>query len=264
MSVDNGINKAFNVVFKELIVLIRCETDDAALKSAIKQKYKKFETLGDGYLAEYDLEDPAVADKKLDGLEDTFTDADSKVRYAAIVSLLTVLKKLAVMEVAACVMVPVYDAIVARSSTGLGGVILDAELAAEVQTAVDNIDAETADAFAAVKASVSPKSTDIMSIARDVSQTIDIDGLMKNGMDPSSSTMQDMVANVSKDIQTRIDKGEVDQDQLMQEASELLSSFGGSGGLGDMMKAMMGGGGIPAPPAAAPKKAQKARGKGKK
>jgi hypothetical protein len=65
---------------------------------------------------------------------------------------------------------------------------------------------------------------------------------MKNGMDPSSSTMQDM-SNVSKDIQTRIDNGEVDQEQLMKEATDLLSSLGGEGGLGGMMKMMGGGGG---------------------
>jgi hypothetical protein len=70
-----------------------------------------------------------------------------------------------------------------------------------------------------------------MSIAKDVSKTINIEELMKNGMDPSSSTMQDMVSNVSKDIQTRIDNGEVDQEQLMKEATDLLSSLGGEGGL---------------------------------
>jgi hypothetical protein len=42
---------------------------------------------------------------------------------------------------------------------------------------------------------------------------------MKNGMDPSSSTMTGAVSNVSKDIQTRIDNGEVDQEQLMKEAT---------------------------------------------
>jgi hypothetical protein len=83
-----------------------------------------------------------------------------------------------------------------------------------------------------------------MSIAKDVSKTINIEELMKNGMDPSSSTMQDMVSNVSKDIQTRIDNGEVDQEQLMKEATDLLSSLGGEGGLGGMMEMMGGGGGL--------------------
>jgi hypothetical protein len=78
-----------------------------------------------------------------------------------------------------------------------------------------------------------------MSIAK--TSAINIEELMKNGMDPSSSTMQDMVSNVSKDIQTRIDNGEVDQEQLM--TTDLLSSLGGEGGLGGMMEMMGGGGG---------------------
>jgi hypothetical protein len=44
---------------------------------------------------------------------------------------------------------------------------------------------------------------------------------------------------VSKDIQTRIDNGEVDQEQLMKEATDLLSSLGGEGGLGGMMEMMV-------------------------
>jgi hypothetical protein len=60
-----------------------------------------------------------------------------------------------------------------------------------------------------------------MSIAKDVSKTINIEELMKNGMDPNSSSMQDMVSNVSKDIQSRIDSGEVNQEQLMKEATDL-------------------------------------------
>jgi hypothetical protein len=63
-----------------------------------------------------------------------------------------------------------------------------------------------------------------MSIAKDVSKTINIEELMKNGMDPNSSSMQDMVSNVSKDIQSRIDSGEVNQ-QLMKEATDLLGSL---------------------------------------
>jgi hypothetical protein len=78
-----------------------------------------------------------------------------------------------------------------------------------------------------------------MSIAK--TSAINIEELMKNGMDPSSSTMQDMVSNVSKDIQARIDNGEVDQEQLM--TTDLLSSLGGEGGLGGMMEMMGGGGG---------------------
>jgi uncharacterized protein with gpF-like domain len=40
-----------------------------------------------------------------------------------------------------------------------------------------------------------------------------IEELMKNGMDPNSSSMQDL--NVSKDIQSRIDGGD-NQEQLMK------------------------------------------------
>jgi hypothetical protein len=51
-----------------------------------------------------------------------------------------------------------------------------------------------------------------------------------------------MVSNVSKDIQSRIDGGEVNQEQLMKESTDLLQSRRG-GGLEGMMK-MGGGGGI--------------------
>jgi hypothetical protein len=43
-----------------------------------------------------------------------------------------------------------------------------------------------------------------MSIARDVSKTINIEDLMKNGWTSSSGTMQSMVSNASDDIQRRI------------------------------------------------------------
>jgi hypothetical protein len=52
-----------------------------------------------------------------------------------------------------------------------------------------------------------------------------------------------MVSNVSKDIQSRIDGGEVNQEQLMKESTDLLQSRRG-GGLEGMMKMMGGGGGI--------------------
>jgi hypothetical protein len=47
-----------------------------------------------------------------------------------------------------------------------------------------------------------------------------------------------MVSNVSKDIQSRIDGGEVNQEQLMKESTDLLGSLGGGGGLEGMMKMM--------------------------
>jgi hypothetical protein len=52
-----------------------------------------------------------------------------------------------------------------------------------------------------------------------------------------------MVSNVSKDIQSRIDSGEVNQEQLMKEATDLPASGGGEME-GMMMKMMGGGGGI--------------------
>jgi hypothetical protein len=60
-----------------------------------------------------------------------------------------------------------------------------------------------------------------------------------------------MVSNVSKDIQSRIDSGEVNQEQLMKEATDLLSvrwrwmevlmmkMMGGGGGIAEMMKMMV-------------------------
>jgi hypothetical protein len=37
-----------------------------------------------------------------------------------------------------------------------------------------------------------------------------------------------MLGNVSRDIQRRIDNGEVDQDKLMQQANAMLTGLGGA------------------------------------
>lgn len=239
---ETSIKTAFNVVFKEFITHIRNETSDKDLKAAIKQKYKKFETEGDVYISEFVPADVTIVERKLEDIEKTLSDEDAISRMKSILPLLDVLKKLADMGVAQCILTHIYDAVLKQSVEGLDGVILDKDLLETVSDAVKGIDAETVTAFATAKLSKS-NSTDIMSIAKDVSKTINIEELMKNGMDPSSSTMQDMVSNVSKDIQARIDNGEVDQEQLMKEATDLLSSLGGEGGLGGMMKMMGGGGG---------------------
>jgi hypothetical protein len=84
-----------------------------------------------------------------------------------------------------------------------------------VSDAVKGIDADTVTAFATAKLSKS-NSTDIMSIARTSAR-------------PSTSRTHEERhgsfqhhaghgVNVSKDIQARIDNGEVDQEQLMKEA----------------------------------------------
>jgi gas vesicle protein len=237
---ESSVRAAFNAIFKELVVLIKCETGSKDLRAAIKTRYKKFESAGDAYIGEYATDAPTVAGWTLADVRASLADADATARLDAIVPLLDVFKTLADLGVAQCILTHVYDALVARDGTGLQGILLDKALSAKVCAAIEGADAETAEAFAATKIS---KGTDIMSIAKDVSKTINIAELMKSGMDPSSTTMQDMVSNVSKDIQARIDKGEVDQEQLMKEATDLLSSFGGGGGggLGDMLKTMMGG-----------------------
>lgn len=240
---ETGVKTAFNVIFKELIMHVRNETSDKELKAAIKTKYKKFETEGDTYLTEYAPTDVTIVDRKLDVIEASLSDADAVERMKGILRLLDVLNTLSERGVASCILTHVYDAILKRSTEDLDSVILDQNLLESITTAVEGIDEDTVKAFGAAKLS-KPGSTDIMSIAKDVSKTINIEELMKNGMDPNSSSMQDMVSNVSKDIQTRIDSGEVNQEQLMKEATDLLGSLGGGGGLEGMMKMMGGGGGI--------------------
>jgi hypothetical protein len=240
---ETGVKTAFNVIFKELIMHVRNETSDKELKASIKTKYKKFETEGDVYLTEYVPTDVTIVDRKLDVIEASLSDADAVERMKGIIALLDVLSTLSERGVASCILVHVYDAILKRSAEDLGSVILDQHLLDSITTAVEGIDEDTVNAFGTAKLS-KPASTDIMSIAKDVSKTINIEELMKNGMDPNSSSMQDMVSNVSKDIQSRIDSGEVNQEQLMKEATDLLGSLGGGGGLEGMMKMMGGGGGI--------------------
>jgi hypothetical protein len=98
-----------------------------------------------------------------------------------------------------------------------------------------------------------PASTDIMSIAKDVSKTINIEELMKMVWTlDSSSSCKIWFLNVSKDIQSRIDSGEVNQEQLMKRGDrstwqsrrwrwslKVHDEDDGGGGIAEMMKMMV-------------------------
>jgi hypothetical protein len=217
---ETSIKTAFNVV-KEFITHIRNETSDKDLKAAIKQKYKKFETEGDVYISEFVAADVTIVERKLEDIEKTLSD-EAINRMKSILPLLDVFKS---WQTWCRTMHP--DARPRRCSQTIRRrprrCYSRQGLARDRNQRCKGIDADTVTAFATAN-----HSETALSIAKDVSKT-NIEELMKNGMDPSSSTMQDM-SNVSKDIQTRIDNGEVDQEQLMKEATDLLSSLGGEGG----------------------------------
>jgi hypothetical protein len=75
-----------------------------------------------------------------------------------------------------------YDAILKRSAEDLDSVILDQHLLDSITAAVGG-DEDTVKAFGTAKLS-KPASTDIMSIAKDVSKTINIEELMKKWYGP--------------------------------------------------------------------------------
>jgi hypothetical protein len=234
----SNAHRAFNAVFKELLVLIKCETGSKDIKNAVKSRYKTFDNDTADNVSAFLTEDDAIVDVNFSDIKDSLVDAEAVARFDAIIPVLRILAKLYSVNAAQCIVTSVYDAIDSGDVAALDGMILDAPLCDEIKAAVSGVDGETA---RAVKSICMRRQQDIMSIAKDVSKSIDINDLMKNGMDPNSSTMQSMIANVSRDIQGKIDSGDVNQEQLMKEATDLLASFGGSGGIGDMMKMMMSG-----------------------
>jgi hypothetical protein len=76
----------------------------------------------------------------------------------------------------------ISDAILKRSAEDLDSVILDQHLLDSITAAVGG-DEDTVKAFGTAKLS-KPASTDIMSIAKDVSKTINIEELMKKWYGP--------------------------------------------------------------------------------
>jgi predicted transcriptional regulator len=227
---ETSIKTAFNVV-KEFITHIRNETSDKDLKAAIKQKYKKFETEGDVYISEFVAADVTIVERKLEDIEKTLSDEDDQP-YEVHPAAPRCLQKLADMG---RTMHP--DARLRRGSQTIRrrprrcysrqGLARDRNQRCKGYRCRYGHSVRNCKPFRN-STCPSPKT----------SANINIEELMKNGMDPSSSTMQDM-SNVSKDIQTRIDNGEVDQEQLMKEATDLLSSLGGEGGSRWMMEMMV-------------------------
>jgi hypothetical protein len=114
-----------------------------------------------------------IVERKLEDIEKTLSDEDAISRMKSILPLLDVFKT-GRHGVAQCILTHVYDAVLKQSVEGLDGVILDKDLLETVSNAVKGIDAETVTAFATAKLSKS-NSTDIMSIAKDVSKTINIE-----------------------------------------------------------------------------------------
>lgn len=242
----DALTQAFNTVFRELVVLFRTETGSGDVKSAIKRDYKKFDSDTSVHIVAFRENNDTLSGFPLCKTAAEFADSAASGQAFQMHECLVVLCKLQALSPAACVVNEVLEAMASKDTSAIAGVVLDKSLALELVTAIEHMDDDTCALLARVK----PVGQDIMTIARDVSKSIDIESIMRNGMDPSSPAMQDMLGNVSRDIQGRIDSGDVDQDALMKEATAMLASFGG-GGMGDMMKAMMGVGG------ATPKKARR-------
>jgi hypothetical protein len=114
-------------------------------------------------------------DRKLDVIEASLSDADAVERMKGILALWTFSARFP--NESLHVSSYMYDAILKRSAEDPDSVILDQHPLDSITAAV-GIDEDTVKAFGTAKLS-KPASTDIMSIAKDVSKTINIEELMK-------------------------------------------------------------------------------------
>jgi hypothetical protein len=231
--IDN-LTKAFNVVFRELLLLCRSETGSSEVKSAIKRDYKKFDSDTSSHIEAFREDGDSLCGFPLVKTVSDFEDSSATEQAFHMHECLLALSKLQALSPASCVADAVIDAMVKGDPSAIAGVVLDKALAEELASAIGHMGDDLRAALPAPKGS-----QDIMTIARDVSKSIDIESIMRNGMDPNSASMQDMLSNVSRDIQGRIDSGDVDQDALMEQATAMLAGLGGAGGMGELMKAMM-------------------------
>jgi hypothetical protein len=231
----DALTQAFNTIFRELVVLFRSETGSSDVKSAIKRDYKKFDSDTSAHIVAFRDDNDTLSGFPLCKTAAEFADSAATAQAFQMHECLVVLCKLQALSPAECVVNVVLDAMANKDTSVVEGVVLDKALAKELMAAIENIDDDTRALLVRAK----PSGHDIMTIARDVSKSIDIESIMRNGMDPNSPAMQEMLGSVSRDIQGRIDSGDVDQDALMKEATAMLASLGGNG-MGDMMKAMMG------------------------
>lgn len=246
----DALTQAFNSVFRELVILFKTETSSSEVKAAIKRDYKKFDSDTSAHIEAFRADNGTLSGHPLLKTAADFGDSAAVQQAFNMHECLIALCTLQEREPAHCIVEAVLDAMARGDASAIPGVVLDQELARQlVKVIQEDMDDETR---ALLKRAKPPGSQDIMTIARDVSKSIDIESIMRNGMDPNSPAMQDMLGNVSKDIQGRIDSGDVDQEALMKEATAMLAQLGGSGGMGDLMKAMMGAAG-----GSAPKKARR-------
>jgi hypothetical protein len=231
--IDN-LTKAFNAVFRELLILCRAETGSSEVKSAIKRVYKKFDSDTSSHIEAFQEDGENLCGFPFVKTLADFEDSSATEQAFHMHECMLVLSKLQALAPAPCVADVVIGAMAKGDPSAVAGVVLDKTLAEELVTAIGHMSDELRAALPVPKAG-----QDIMTIARDVSKSIDIESIMRNGMDPNSASMQDMLSNVSRDIQGRIDSGDVDQDALMEQATAMLAGLGGAGGMGELMKAMM-------------------------
>lgn len=84
-------------------------------------------------------------------------------------------------------------------------------------------------------------------LAKEISQEIDISKIgnpqdLLNFSDPNNTTMQDIIKKVGSKIQNKMDKGQLNQEDLVSEAMSLVGQLGGgaSGSSGNILADVMG------------------------
>jgi len=250
---------AVNSAFRALIVTVKNETDGKDVKNAVKGEYRVWNAassaVADAFHAAFE---PVYADVLARGFEavpedtvllagktvkEVFGSLPDKSRAAA-----CLLAVFALSITAHATPEPDLKAL-ARVQAALGDpdvavddVILDDDLAAFVREVAVKLKAADVQIAFAAAAAAAPSS--IMSIARDISASVDPDVLSR------PDGMQALVQSVSAGIGQRIQSGQVDPATLMQEAtamlqnidiSEALKLIGGQGGMGGIdMSALAG------------------------
>lgn len=245
---------AYNVVLKSAAVLVKSSTEDPAVRGAVKKAYRVFSNESseyikahDGTLAGVEWDDVVAA---LDGPEDA---EDARALREA----LSLLSDLYVAGAAPAVTKPIVCALAEGDAAPVDSLMLDAVLAQRVKTSAKALDDGTREALRQAGLGRGCASSGIMDIAKDISGSMDIEALMRGGGGGGPDAMTALLGQVTADITGRMERGDIDREKLISEATGMLGMMQ-SGGLAQMMQTLMGaqlGGAMEAPvsaPAAAP------------
>jgi hypothetical protein len=241
----------FNVVLKELVVLVKGETEDAAVRSAVKKAFRVFTPEGTTYIDEYGDD---LAGTPWTQVLEGFEDASARERAEGMRAVLTLLAEMHAAGILPAICNPVISALASGDPEGLHTVMFGQDSLERARSVVSNLDSCTRDALKAAGCGRKGAMLDIM-------QDLDLESMMRAGPgSDGADAMSALLGRVTQDIAGRIERGDIDQQQLLSEATGVLGLMQ-SGGIGQLVQGLMGGTApTPGPPPAAePQQAPRAK-----